>query len=139
MASDSYTFIVVPDATSQCKRYTVPKYLFYVVGIIGTTLLIIVGIFMHTLLGEYRAVAGRVNYVEKLQKIAVSQKNTLDRYEEDILQLSKNLSHIKQLNSRLTILTGLDPDEGENNLGLGGADEGDSKQKDKKAKDARSK
>jgi outer membrane protein TolC len=102
--------------------------LFYTLGIIGTVLLVILGVLMHTVLTEYRAMAKRAGQVDKLKKISVSQNSTLERYETDIAQLSKNLAQIKQLNSRLMILTGLDPEKGENNLGLGGSEEGNPKQ-----------
>ncbi len=129
MANNSYTFIVVPDAKSQCKRYVIPMFVFYILGVTGTVLLVVLSILIHTMLIEYRAVSKKVEQVEKLKKISLSQENTIGRYEEDIVQLSKNLSHIKQLNSRLMILTGLDPEGGENNLGLGGPEEGGSKLK----------
>jgi hypothetical protein len=86
----------------------------------------IVGIGFYTMLMEYRAVSMKMAQFEKLKKISVSQRNTIDRYEQDITQLSKQLSQIKQLNARLMVLTGLDPTNGENNLGLGGSAEGDA-------------
>jgi hypothetical protein len=86
------------------------------------------------MLGEYRAVSKKVVQLNKLKRVSLSQKSTIDRYEEDIVQLSKNLSHIKQLNSRLTILTGLDPERGENNLGLGGPEDGSTKVKNQDSK-----
>jgi hypothetical protein len=130
MASNSYTFIVVPDAKSQCKRYVIPNFVFYILGVTGVVLLVVLSILIHTMLGEYRAVSKKMAQLQKLKKVSLSQKSSIDRYEEDIVQLSKNLSHIKQLNSRLMILTGLDPERGENNLGLGGPEDGSSKVKD---------
>ena len=130
MASNSYTFIIVPDAKSQCKRYVIPNFVFYILGVTGVVLLVVLSILIHTMLGEYRAVSKKMAQLQKLKKVSLSQKGSIDRYEEDIVQLSKNLSHIKQLNSRLMILTGLDPERGENNLGLGGPEDGSSKVKD---------
>jgi hypothetical protein len=130
MASNSYTFIIVPDAKSQCKRYVIPNFVFYILGVTGVVLLVVLSISIHTMLGEYRAVSKKMTQLQKLKKVSLSQKSSIDRYEEDIVQLSKNLSHIKQLNSRLMILTGLDPERGENNLGLGGSEDGSSKVKD---------
>jgi hypothetical protein len=130
MASNSYTFIIVPDAKSQCKRYVIPNFVFYILGVTGVVLLVVLSILIHTMLGEYRAVSKKMAQLQKLKKVSLSQKSSIDRYEEDIVQLSKNLSHIKQLNSRLMILTGLDPERGENNLGLGGPEDGSSKVKD---------
>jgi len=89
--------------------------------------LIVASILIHTMLGEYQTVSKKVKQLEKLQRISVSQRNILDRYEKDIALLGQNLSHIKQLNGRLMILTGMDPEEGENNLGLGGPEEDESK------------
>ena len=139
MTNKAYTFIVVPDTASECKRCTISKSLFYLIGVIGTILLITFIVFIHTMLGEYTAMAKKTEQVETLKKISVSQKSTLDRYEEDVVQLSKNLAQIKQLNSRLMILTGLNPANGEHNLGLGGAEEAASKPKEQKPKDAGSK
>jgi hypothetical protein len=130
MANNSCTFIVVPDARSQCKRYVIPNSVFYILGVTGAVLLVVLSIFAHGMLSKYGAVSKKVAQLEKLRKISLSQKNTIDRYEEDIVQLSKNLSHIKQLNSRLMILTGLDPERGEGNLGLGGPEDGNSKVKE---------
>jgi cell division protein FtsL len=146
MTNKAYTFIVVPDTASECKRYTFSKSLFYLIGVTGTILLIAFIVFIHTMLGEYTAMATKTEQVETLKKISLSQKSTLDRYEEDVVQLSKNLAQVKQLNSRLMILTGLNPANGEHNLGLGGAEEAASKPKEaaskpkeQKSKDAGSK
>jgi hypothetical protein len=130
MINNAYSFIIVPDATSQCKRYRIPKFLLYIVGVTGTILLIVLIVLTHIMFSEYTAIGKKAEQVDTLKKISLNQKNTIDRYEEDIAQLSKNLSHIKQLNSRLMILTGLDPNNGDHNLGLGGSEETDSKQKD---------
>ena len=130
MASNAYTFIIVPDARSQCRRYVIPNSVFYILGVTGAVLLVVLSILIHTMLGEYRVVSKKMAQLQKLKKISLSQKSTIDRYEEDIVQLSKNLSHIKQLNSRLMILTGLDPERGENNLGVGGPEDGNSKVKE---------
>ena len=134
MASNSYTFIIVPDAKSQCRRYVIPNFVFYILGVTGAVLLVVLSISIYTMLGEYRAVSKKVVQLNKLKRVSLSQKSTIDRYEEDIVQLSKNLSHIKQLNSRLTILTGLDPERGDNNLGLGGPEDGNTKVKNQDSK-----
>jgi len=126
MASNSCTFIIVPDATSQCKRYNIPKSILYIAGIVGVTLFIMLGIILHTAGSEYRTMSMKIDQLEKLKKISISQRSTIERYEEDITQLSKNLSQIKQLNARLMMLTGLDPTKGENNLGLGGSEDVES-------------
>lgn len=123
MTSNSYTFIFVPDAKSQCKRYTIPTSIFYIVGTIGIVLIVIAGIVVNTMLKDYHAISKKVEQVETLQKASISHTHTIDRYEDEITQLSNNLSHIEHLNSRLMVLAGLDPERGEQNLGLGGADE----------------
>ena len=123
MASNSYTFIVVPDAKSQCKRYTIPTSAFYLLGITGVVFLIVASIFFNSLLGDYKAISKKAEQFETLKKASMSHKDTIDRYEEEITQLSSNLSHIEHLNSRLMVLAGLDPERGELNLGLGGAGE----------------
>ncbi len=128
MASNSYTFIVVPDAQSQCKRYVIPYVVLYLVGVGGIILLVVLSLLIYTMLSEYRAVSKKVEQLEQLKKISLSHNRTIDRYEADIAQLSKNLTQIKQLNARLTILTGLDPERGENNFGLGGLEDGSSKE-----------
>lgn len=120
MASHTYTFIIVPDAKSQCKRFTFSTSIFSILGVVGIVLLIALGIVGNLMLGKYKAVSQKVEQVKTLQKMSVSQKNTIDRYEDDIAQLTNNLSYIKHLNSRLMILTGLNPEKGEQNLGLGG-------------------
>jgi hypothetical protein len=127
MAHNAYTFIIVPDASSQCRRYTISRTVLYILGVTGMVVLIVASILIHTMLGEYQTVSKKVKQLEKLQRISVSQRNILDRYEKDIALLGQNLSHIKQLNGRLMILTGMDPEEGENNLGLGGPEEDESK------------
>lgn len=127
MAHNAYTFIIVPDASSQCRRYTISRTVLYILGVTGMVVLIVASILIHTMLGEYQTVSKKVKQLEKLQRISVSQQNILDRYEKDIALLGQNLSHIKQLNGRLMILTGMDPEEGENNLGLGGPEEDESK------------
>jgi hypothetical protein len=126
MASSSCTFIIVPDATSQCKRYNISKSTLGVIGFIGVVLLIFIGSGLYLIFAEYKAVSLKMAQYEKLKKISLSQKNTIDRYEQDITQLSKHLAQIKQLNTRLMVLTGLDPANGEENLGLGGFEETDS-------------
>lgn len=126
MASNSYTFIVVPDAKSQCKRFTISLSAFYVVGIIGVVVIIVAGILFNTVFHDYKAISAKVEQVEKLKKTSVSHKHTIDRFEAEITQLSNNLSHIKHLNSRLMILTGLNPEKEGQNLGLGGPEEDSS-------------
>ncbi len=123
MASNSCTFIIVPDAKSQCKRYNITKSVLYLIGIAGATVCIILGIVLYTLFGEYHTMSMKFAQLEKLKKISLSQKGTIERYEQDITQLSKNLSQIKQLNTKLMMLTGVDPEKGENNLGLGGSED----------------
>lgn len=136
MASNSCTFIIVPDATSQCKRYHIPKSFLYIAGISGVSLIVVLGIVLHTALSEYRTMSMKINQLEKLKKISLSQKGSIDRYEEDILQLSKHLTRIKQLNNRLMMLAGLDPTDGENNLGLGGSEDIEANPALKKAQSA---
>ena len=139
MAHNSWTFIIVPDAKSQCKRYRIPDIVFYILGVTGVVLLVVLGILINTMFGQYNAVSKKAEQVDKLKKMSLSQKNMLDRYEEDIVQLGKNLSQIKQLNSRLMILTGVDPEKGGNNLGLGGPEKGSSKLKGQDEKNGQSK
>jgi hypothetical protein len=83
----------------------------------------VLGGILYVLLNNYGIMSTKVKQLEKLKYISASQKNTIDRYEQDITQLSKHLSQIKQLNSRLMILTGLDPAKGTNVLGIGGSEE----------------
>ena len=130
MANNSYTFIVVPDAKSQCKRVTISTTVFYMLGVGGIILLIVAGIVLNTLLGDYNAVSSKVTQVETLKKVSISRQETIDRYEEEVTQLSNTLAHIQHLNSRLMVLAGLDPERGEQTLGLGGSDEGSSKTED---------
>lgn len=73
---------------------------------------------------------------EKLKKISLNQKNSIDRYERDIAQLSKHLAQIKQLNNRLTILTGLESVNGEKDFGLGGFEEIESNLKTTNTEDS---
>ena len=126
MASNSCTFIIVPDAASQCKRYSISRSVLCIVGISGAVFLFILGVVLYTVLSEYGTMSMKFEQLEKLKKISLSQKNTIDRYEQDITQLGKHLSHIKQLNARLMMLSGLDPKEDTSNLGLGGSEEVDS-------------
>ncbi|MBD3323806.1 hypothetical protein GF339_04435 [candidate division KSB3 bacterium] len=126
MGDDSCTFIVVPDATSQCKRYSLSKKWLCIAGVVGIALLIFVGVMVHMMGSEYLKMSMKVEELEKLKKISVSQKSTIDRYEEDITQLSKHLAQIQQLNSRLMVLTGMDPTKEEHGLGLGGSEELDA-------------
>jgi hypothetical protein len=123
MPSNSCTFIIVPDAASECKRYSISKSVLCIVGIIGVVLLFVLGVVLYTLLSEYETMSMKVEQLERLEKASLSQKSTIDRYEQDITQLSKHLSQIKHLNSRLMILSGLDPREDTSNLGLGGSEE----------------
>jgi hypothetical protein len=132
MSSNTCTFIIVPDSTSQCKRYSISKPLLSVIGILGVILLIVLGGALYILLGKYGTMSMKVEQLEKLRKVSVSQKDTIDRYEQDVTQLSSQLSQIKQLNSRLMMLTGLDPSKGVNNLGLGGSEEAETKSDNKK-------
>ncbi len=133
MASNSCTFIIVPDATSQCKRYNISKFVLWFIGFAGVILLVIIGSGLYATFTEYRVMSLKMAQYEKLQKISLSQKNTIDRYEQDITQLSKHLAQIKQLNTRLMVLTGLDPANGDKNLGLGGFEEVDSTLKTEKS------
>lgn len=128
MASNSCTFIIVPDATSQCKRYTISKSVLWGIGICGAVTMVIVGVVLFLVLGEYNAMSIKAEQFARLQKISSSQRSTLERYEQDITQVSKQLAGIKQLNSRLLVLTGLDPaktNENDEMNGVGGgAEEG---------------
>lgn len=124
--SNSYTFIIVPDAKSQCKRYTISMTILYTVGICGVILAVIAGIFLNMAWSDYKIVASKVAQVENLKKISTSRSNTIDRFEEEILQLSNSLAHVDNLNARLVILAGLDPERGEQNLGLGGSGDGNT-------------
>ena len=82
---------------------------------------------LYLLVGKYGTMAIKAQQLEKFKKISISQKSTIDRYEQDITQLSKQLAQIKQLNSRLIILTGLDPAKDADQLGLGGSEEENAK------------
>ena len=121
--SNSYTFILVPDAKSNCKRYTISMTVFYAIGICGIILAVIGGIFLNIAWSDYRVVAAKVAQVENLKKISASRNNAIDRFEEEITQLSNSLAHVDNLNSRLVILAGLDPERGEQNFGLGGSED----------------
>ena len=127
MTSNSYTFIVVPDAKSQCKRVTISSSVFCILGVSGIILLVVAGIILNGLLSDYNAVSSKAAQVETLKKVSVSRQETIDRYEEEVTQLSNTLAHIQHLNSRLMVLAGLDPERGEQNLGLGGFDESEPK------------
>jgi hypothetical protein len=89
--------------------------------------LILVAGVLYILLGKYGTMSIKAQQLEKFKKISTSQKDTIDRYEQDITQLSKQLTQIKQLNSRLIILTGLDPAKDADKLGLGGSEEESTK------------
>ena len=135
MASNSCTFIIVPDATSQCKRYTISKSLLWGIGIFSAVTMVVVGVVLFLLLSEYNAMSVKAEQFAKLQKVSSSQRNSIERYEQDITQVSKELADIKQLNSRLLVLTGLDPAEKHENedgmTGVGGAEEGVDAQREK--------
>lgn len=128
MASNSCTFIIVPDATSQCKRYTVSKTVLWGIGIFSAVAMVVVGVVLFLLLGEYNAMSAKAKQFARLQKVSSSQRSSLERYEQDITLVSKQLADIKQLNSRLLVLTGLDPakkHEGDDAMtGVGGSEEG---------------
>jgi hypothetical protein len=128
MASNSCTFIIVPDATSQCKRYTISKSILWGIGIFGAVTMVVVGVVLFLLLGEYNAMSIKAEQFARLQKVSSSQRSSIERYEQDITLVSKQLADIKQLNSRLLVLTGLDPakkHENEEGLtGVGGSEEG---------------
>lgn len=126
MASNSCTFIIVPDATSQCKRYTISRSVIWTIGICGAVVFLVVGAILYLMLSEYKAMGMKAGQLEKLKKVSSSQRSTIERYEQDITQLSKHLANIKQLNSRLMILTGLDPTKSSGNIGLGGSEETES-------------
>jgi hypothetical protein len=96
-------------------------------GVGGIILLVVAGIILNGLLSDYNAVSSKAAQVETLKKISVSRQETIDRYEEEVTQLSNTLAHIQHLNSRLMVLAGLDPERGEQNLGLGGSDESEPK------------
>ncbi|PID57036.1 hypothetical protein CSB45_08955 [candidate division KSB3 bacterium] len=126
MASNSCTFIIVPDATSQCKRYTVSKSVLWGIGISCTVTLVVLGVVVVLLLSEYNAVAVKSKQLAWLQKISSSQRSSIERYEQDISQVSRQLAGIRLLNSRLLVLTGLDPAATNGNdemKGVGGGEE----------------
>jgi hypothetical protein len=125
MASDSCTFIIVPDATSQCKRYTISKAVLWGIGISGAVVTIVLGVALYLVLNEYNAVSMKAGQLEKLQKVSSSQRGSIERYEQEIVQVTKHLTQIQQLNSRLLALTGLDPAKSADSsgLGVGGAEE----------------
>jgi len=125
--SNAYTFIIVPDANSQCKRYTISMSVFYTLGICSIILAVVAGIFLNIAWSDYSVIASKAAQVENLKKLSVSRNDSIDRFEEEITQLSNSLAHVDNLNSRLIVLAGLDPERGEQNLGLGGSEDGDSK------------
>lgn len=127
MGSKACTFIIVPDSTSQCKRYRISKSALSCFAMSIVMFLVIVAGVLYILVGKYGTMAIKAQQLEKFKKISISQKNTIDRYEQDITQLSKQLTQIKQLNSRLIILTGLDPARDADQLGLGGSEEENAK------------
>ncbi|GAK60407.1 hypothetical protein U27_00304 [Candidatus Vecturithrix granuli] len=127
MGSKACTFIIVPDSTSQCKRYRISKAVLSYLAVSIVIFLVIVAGGLYILLGKYGTMSLKVQQLEKFKKISISQKSTIDRYEQDITQLSKQLAQIKQLNSRLIILTGLDPAKDADQLGLGGSEEENAK------------
>jgi hypothetical protein len=127
MTGNSCTFIIVPDATSQCRRYSIPKSVLYVIAVIGFVGAIITGVVLYTLCSEYGTIAMKINQLERLKTISASQRSMIDRYEQDIAQLGQHLAHIKQLNSRLMVLSGLDPAKSShNNMGIGGSEEAEA-------------
>jgi hypothetical protein len=121
--SDSYTFILVPDAKSQCKRFTITMKALYTVGIVGVILAVVAGILFNTMWSDYKALSKKVNQVEILKKVSISRSDAIHRFEEEVTQLSNALAHIQHLNSRLMMLAGFNPEGGEQNLGLGGSEE----------------
>ncbi|MDY0093706.1 MAG: hypothetical protein RBT80_13510 [Candidatus Vecturithrix sp.] len=127
MGSKACTFIIVPDSTSECKRYRISKSVLSCLAISVIMFLILVAGVLYILLGKYGTMSIKAQQLEKFKKISTSQKDTIDRYEQDITQLSKQLTQIKQLNSRLIILTGLDPAKDADKLGLGGSEEESTK------------
>jgi hypothetical protein len=130
----SYTFILVPDAKSQCKRYTVPVSVFSVIGMIGIVVLVVGGIVAYVVWGKYDAMSRKAEQVATLQKTSLSQRQMIERFEGDITQLTNNLSYINHLNFRLMVLAGLNPEGGEQNLGLGGSEEENSAAESQKQK-----
>lgn len=126
MASNSCSFIVIPDASSQCKRFTVPKSLLWGLAVFVMFVMLLAGGATYMMVSEYRAMAMKAGQLQKLKKMSASQKSAIDRYEQDITQLSKHLAHIQQLNSRLMVLSGLDPARNADGQGIGGGDEVES-------------
>ncbi|MCP4404314.1 MAG: hypothetical protein GY801_44290 [bacterium] len=128
MTSNSCTIIIVPDATSQCKRYTISKSVLWGLGIFSAVAMVTVGAVLFLLLGEYNAMSIKAKQFAKLQKMSSSQRSSIERFEQDITHVSKQLAGIKQLNFRLLVLTGLDPaktNESNDGLtGVGGSDVG---------------
>lgn len=127
MGCKACTFIIVPDSTAQCKRYRISKSALSCLAISVIMVLVIVAGVLYILVGKYGTMSIKAQQLEKFKKISISQKSTIDRYEQDITQLSKQLAQIKQLNSRLIILTGLDPAKDADQLGLGGSEEENAK------------
>ena len=97
---------------------------FYAVGICSIIFAVIAGILLNIAWGDYKAISSKVAQVETLKKVSISRQNAIDGFEEEITQLSNSLAHVQNLNSRLIVLAGLDPERGEQNLGLGGSEEG---------------
>jgi hypothetical protein len=95
-------------------------------GVIGLVGAIITGVVLYTLCSEYGTIAMKINQLERLKTISASQKSMIDRYEQDITQLGQHLAHIKQLNSRLMVLSGLDPAKSSDNMGIGGSEEAEA-------------
>ena len=135
MASNSCTFIFVPDATSQCKRVTSPKFVLWGVGASIVMTFVVIGAVMFVMITKYQAMAMKADQLQKLKKISTTQKNTIERYEQDITQLSKHLAYIKQLNSRLMVLSGLDPAKAVDGQAVGGADDEEFQQDDEMSRE----
>lgn len=87
-------------------------------------LAVVAGIFLSMAWGDYRVVASKAAHVERLQKLSASRDSKIEQFENEITQLSNTLAHVDNLNSRLVILAGLDPERGEQHFGLGGSEDG---------------
>ena len=70
---------------------------FYIVGVGGVIFLVVAGILVNSLLSDYNAVSSKVAQVETFKKMSINRQGIIDRYEEEVTQLSNTLAHIQHL------------------------------------------
>ena len=115
----SYTVVVLPDPTSKPYRFSIRKSsLKFLTGFLSLVLLINAGILIH-----YMFLTQGVGELKGLRKETTVQKQQLQTFGSEIVDLKKQMVRLKEMDAKLRVITDIGPPSESNPiLGVGGAE-----------------